>query len=590
MKFQNILFRFFVISATLLTGYHTFGQTIVSNPKLISGSGNSFPFNSPTYANKVELCYGSNDWATMPARCNITKIYFRFTSTVNATYSKLSVSLAQLPAADITTTKQFTSPVTNVYGPANTTIFTANSGVWFGITLDRSFYFDPAKVLIVVVSHHGYTGSGGSLSFLTGSDLSRYRIFGNADSANGIGNDLTKYDFGFDYEPTIVNNAGIDAMTSPVTFCTNKDPKDISVRVKNYGSNDLNTVKIGWTFNDTVQNPVLWNYTIPIGHDTIVTLGQKHLVTLNNYQLKAWTEYPNFAVDSAPQDDTLKFSFTAKIDVTPPFITLKGANPDSVEVTTIFKSTSYKDPDISFSDDYTSTSQIALARSGSFYNHFPGGLKPDATGIYNITYTATDQCGNRASKNRIVKVRDYTPPVISLKGPLVVSVCRWADYKDSGFVVSDNYDSLQNIRIDTFGSYISNGRTAMPGTVFLRYKATDRSGNSSISPGHRDIIILPNDDFGCKSGIVGSDSKHAAVLVYPNPGHDKFQIRLLNTVREISLLKITDMYGREKEVCQPDFSGQNSMEINLSDLPAGMYFIRVYTGGAVSILKIELIK
>ncbi|HRP88650.1 MAG TPA: PKD domain-containing protein [Edaphocola sp.] len=103
------------------------------------------------------------------------------------------------------------------------------------------------------------------------------------------------------------NNAGIPDLVAPVNFCASQ--QDVKVKVRNYGSNILNTLQVQWSMNGVMQTPV--NITTPIDTPGSVA-GNELTVTLGNYNfssaavnLKAWTTLPNGGVDTINSNDTL---------------------------------------------------------------------------------------------------------------------------------------------------------------------------------------------------------------------------------------------------------------------------------------------
>ena len=143
------------------------------------------------------------------------------------------------------------------------------------------------------------------------------------------------------------------------------------------------------------------------------------------------------------------------VDTVRPVIVLNGPKTDSMSVFTI-----YNDPGVTVSDNYDKVSNIAIAISGTFYTNFHTGTEATVLGSYTIIYTATDKSGNKSSVMRTVLVRDWTPPVIKLKGTIDTSVCRWSNYADQVYTLSDNYDNKININVDTIGTFVTNGGTS----------------------------------------------------------------------------------------------------------------------------------
>jgi hypothetical protein len=262
-------------------------------------------------------------------------------------------------------------------------------------------------------------------------------------------------------------------------------------------------------------------------------------------------------------------------DVSKPVITLKGAALDSVEVYH-----TYADKGVTAKSDF---SGVGLTRSGSFYRQFPNG-KPTRLGIYDIVYTGTDSLGLADSSRRLVKVIDRTAPVITLTGDSIISICRWAAYREQGYTVTDNYWSAADIKIDTVysGTAARTISTQRPGVFTIRYTAKDASGNTGHSA-YRHITVLQAGSMLCKTGIDENISADQYIKVFPNPTtgiinihsdalpQGNIELMVSNTLGQLVEKKITDMsYG--------------DISFDLSRQPAGMYFLNL-KGAGLSITK-----
>lgn len=118
----------------------------------------------------------------------------------------------------------------------------------------------------------------------------------------------------WDLAPKDYDNTGVDSLITPgATFCAGV--KEIRVRVRNFGFNDVDTVTINWTINGQARTSVV-NYTNIQGtlasnnNTAIVTLGSEFMAFGRNYEIKAWTEFPNNMEDDYNQDDTLTITVT----------------------------------------------------------------------------------------------------------------------------------------------------------------------------------------------------------------------------------------------------------------------------------------
>lgn len=127
--------------------------------------------------------------------------------------------------------------------------------------------------------------------------------------ANGSWGDYTMI-----VERLVPVNAGISALTSPINFCTGSNA--IKVKVKNAGSNVINTVNVGWSLNGVVQTPVVVSTPLaPVG-----TAGSELEIALGNYTFtsapvafKAWTYLPNGIADTLNHNDTLSVALKASL-------------------------------------------------------------------------------------------------------------------------------------------------------------------------------------------------------------------------------------------------------------------------------------
>ena len=107
------------------------------------------------------------------------------------------------------------------------------------------------------------------------------------------------------------------------------------------------------------------------------------------------------------------------------------------------------------------------------------------------TWTATDKCGNVASKTQIITVKDSRGPVITPLNPALAGISngdtmtvecdRLIVMDENDVVVSDNCDSIPTVKFDEYG--IEKGNCPSDGYLYLlncRWTATDKCGNTSI--------------------------------------------------------------------------------------------------------------
>jgi len=105
--------------------------------------------------------------------------------------------------------------------------------------------------------------------------------------------------FNFKY---FANDAGINNINSPgSTFCEGN--YHVTVQLGNFGSADLDSVRIGWMVNHKIQPIYKWKGNLKQDSVIIVTIGNYNFNTGND-TIIAWTLKPNGQTDSLTLNDT----------------------------------------------------------------------------------------------------------------------------------------------------------------------------------------------------------------------------------------------------------------------------------------------
>jgi len=169
---------------------------------------------------------------------------------------------------------------------------------------------------------------------------------------------------------------------------------------------------------------------------------------------------------SSTEKDTKPLTSSIK-DTKPPTILIKGANPFRVE----FGST-YKDLGAIAKDDTDGNIKIKTI----------GNVDTTKLGTYTITYTATDNSGNKSNKKRTVKVVDTIKPIISLKGEKTINIKQGVAFQDLGATATDNIDGKIEVKVT------GNVDTSEVGDYILTYTAIDNSGNKTTETRKVNVI------------------------------------------------------------------------------------------------------
>ena len=107
-----------------------------------------------------------------------------------------------------------------------------------------------------------------------------------------------------------------------------------------------------------------------------------------------------------------------------------------------------------------------------------GVVNVNRPGVYTILFNVKDQAGNAATTvTRTVTVVDAIPPLITLNGPLTVTIPVDGNYTDAGAEAHDNVDGDITGLIQVRGIIL----TGKPGVYTMTFNVKDRSGNAAVT-------------------------------------------------------------------------------------------------------------
>ena len=209
---------------------------------------------------------------------------------------------------------------------------------------------------------------------------------------------------------------------------------------------------------------------------------------------------------------------------------------------------------------------------------FPNKYKLGQT---TVMFLAKDPAGLRSDTAfLIVKVVDRIAPDLYFNVDTMVYLKRWQYYDPNlGYYYSDNYDCCPYIL--TSGTFVN---TDNPGTYYLNYQAEDHSGNKS-KVFTRWFIVAES-----YSGIEAPGSSAVGFDFFPNPAKDKITINYSMPKASYISLNIKDMLGRNVKDIYGGFTPSIHLEKDISDLPAGMYYINFIRDGKQNSFKLVIEK
>ena len=121
---------------------------------------------------------------------------------------------------------------------------------------------------------------------------------------------------------------------------------------------------------------------------------------------------------------------------------------------------------------------------------------------------------------------------------------------------------------------VFNPATAGAGTHTLMYVYTDGNGCSN-----NDTTIVQVD---LCTGIMDYTNESSELSIYPNPTNgilnvdfsDSFLQSQDNVLNMITKIQVIDVLGK-KTILKPEFVSLNSLRIDISVLPQGVYFLKI---------------
>ncbi|HEX72091.1 MAG TPA: DUF5011 domain-containing protein, partial [Candidatus Hydrogenedentes bacterium] len=190
------------------------------------------------------------------------------------------------------------------------------------------------------------------------------------------------------------------------------------------------------------------------------------VVDASNLDMGASGEYKvSYSVTDASGNPSETLIRTVIIeDTTPPVITLLGNAEIVMEC-----GSPYEEPGAAAADGCDGDISAAVVIGGD-------EVDVQRVGAYIVTYNVSDAAGNEAAEIiRIVRVKDETPPVITLLGDAVISDHECGDpYEDAGATAADECDGDLTAAIVVGGDVVDNHTV---GEYIVTYNVSDGEGN-----------------------------------------------------------------------------------------------------------------
>jgi hypothetical protein len=398
----------------------------------------------------------------------------------------------------------------------------------------------------------------------------------------------------------VANNANLSALV-PVFQISDFATVRIGTYLQNSGVTSLNyTSPI--VYNVTAQNETIANWTVTIEKaKPVITLLGDAVVALGNGC--AYVEAGLTAKDNQDADITSAVVVTGTVDVNTAgqyilTYTAKDALQNESSVTrTINVSTAAcisQASIISYSvvnqlgtsviDPVSRTVKVIVDNNANLSALIPTfqisdlaklriGTNLQNSGVTSLNYTlpivynVTAQ--NGTIENWTVTI-EKAKPEITLLGDAVVSLDKGCIYSEAGYTAKDNLDKDITTEVVVSGTVDLN----TPGQYILTYTAKDALQNESSVTRTIDVSSVDCVTLGISSNIIDE------FVIYPNPVKDG-KVYIQTASESIKNIIIFDMSGKKVLSVQT-----HSKELNVSDMPTGVYLIKVEQDGNTAVQKL----
>jgi hypothetical protein len=233
-------------------------------------------------------------------------------------------------------------------------------------------------------------------------------------------------------------------------------------------------------------------------------------------------------------------------------------------------------------------------------NKFMAHIMPSAVGTVTVTFTGRNTCGITSSIEKTFSLVSGSPAGIGSlytnpREPFCINRDKqfWIDP-----VPNTTYYIWRAITKDIILGYRdTEGSILSPTYGTKKFSITAFNGCDSVRKVFSVAIPLPTRGIILPCNVrVGTNGKEIGindVNPYPNPAQDILNISLPTIFSEDLTLSLCNSFGQLKKAIKIDFekvSDDNTLQLNIDDLPNGMYVLHVIDGNNIQQHQIMIAK
>ncbi|WP_276133547.1 fibronectin type III domain-containing protein [Polluticoccus soli] len=627
--------RFHLLTALLLLLCMSKAGAQQYTYSITTSVGNSIPLGGTT--NIRQNIYYPSDFPTAPVG-TITKVYFQPSSGTSFSFTTLVIKMGYTSLSTFTA-GPFATGLTTVY--SNTASFTTNSGGWIEIPLQTPFFYTASQNFIVEASQQGYTTSMSAICDNSTAATDR-TLYGTTSSSTGslqarvmrLGFDLTpgtpcsaptglasgsvtnnsaalnwsavSGSIGYEYvvDQTSANPSGSGTLTTSTSFnATSLTPNTtyyVHVRNKCSSSSFSSWVTISFTTQNFVSCyapsvvsvvptststgilswspvPLTQGYEYVIDQNSGSPSGNGTSTTTTSISLSGLTGGASYYVHVrnvcavADKSVWLNQQFTMPVCSTPANVLISNITDSTTD---LLWSQMPNASGYDYAVDFSKLSPTTYKNTSGFAAHL-SGLVPNSKYYLHVRARCFAADTSAWRLDSFVTLMVCYAPIVQVNG--LGTNTPYAFWDPIPTAVGYEY-TLTNSTVDpAFGSPLYTPYTGLtlPDDGKDYYLHVRTKCNSMFTFSQWSTVTL-------RTGMtnVSIQQQGDALQIYPNPTRDKLYLKgdIAN-----SMITVTDVTGAV--VLKYLAAGNAIQEINTSELPAGIYLLKISDGEQLQSVK-----
>lgn len=361
----------------------------------------------------------------------------------------------------------------------------------------------------------------------------------------------------------VPDNAGIDSLLTPnpdSSFCSGE--QEIKVRLRNFGLNSLDSVRIYWSLDGQQYGPLLYNTHV----DSMSSPDNWAIVSLGTYDfpfnvdrsLKVWTSMPNGTPDNQVENDTL--SSTIRSDMQNVTANIVPGDTAICQGTSIILDAGNQPDGVIFIwSNGALTQQTAV----------------DEAGVYDVMVQSAQGC----IAYDTVTITVNPQPIAGTFGVVDIGGSNF-QFTPSGMQYVTNYHWNFGDGNSLNASYpvMEGHHYAQSGTYAVSLTVSNSCDSITLN---KQVFVQPT------TGINELAGQEGFIRIFPNPATNQVTIQAKGE-RKLERVAIYNLLGQKIKMV--NINDAKSYQLDVTGLASGSYNLMIYTDKGQVVRKLNVLK